>query len=79
MKPPEALVLAAGKGSRLFPLTNDDRGISQKSRRDFTRVHRRFIAASYCLTRGPKKAATSICVRTEAIVEAIERSRVVSG
>jgi mannose-1-phosphate guanylyltransferase len=75
MKPPEALVLAAGKGSRLFPLTNNDRGISRKSLRDFTRIHRRFIAAYYCLTRGPKKAATLICVR----MEAIERSRVVSG
>ena len=39
MKPPEAMVLAAGKGSRLFPLTNDDRGIFRKSRRDFTRIH----------------------------------------
>jgi hypothetical protein len=44
MKPPEAMVLAAGKGSRLFPLTNDDSGISRKSRRDFTRIHPGFIA-----------------------------------
>ena len=38
MKPPEALVLAAGKGCRLFPLTNDDRGISQFSRHRELRI-----------------------------------------
>jgi hypothetical protein len=39
MKSSEAMDLAAGKESRLFPLTNDDRGISRKFRRDFTRIH----------------------------------------